>query len=139
MDIPSLSGDFTPAQARTATKETGNDLFSSDSFLKLLAAQISNQNPLEPMKDTEFVAQMAQFSQLEQTTNLARDIRGLTMGQQLAQGTALIGRTVTYEDATGALARGTVERLWVSADGRELKLVVGGNGVDISKIVTVES
>ena len=51
------------------------DIFSSEGFLKLLASQISSQNPLEPMKDTEFVAQMAQFSQLEQITNLAKDIK----------------------------------------------------------------
>ena len=45
------------------------DIFSSEGFLKLLASQMTSQNPLEPMKDTEFIGQMAQFSQLEQTTD----------------------------------------------------------------------
>jgi flagellar basal-body rod modification protein FlgD len=139
MDIRSLTGDFAARGPLPGSSGQGAGVFSSDGFLKLLAAQIGNQNPLEPMKDTEFIAQMAQFSQLEQTTNLARDIRSLTMGQQLSQGAALIGREVTYETADGRLARGAVERLWVSADGREMRLAVGGTAVEIGQIVTVES
>jgi flagellar basal-body rod modification protein FlgD len=139
MDITSLTGGFAATGQTAGGAGKGTEIFSSDGFLQLLAAQISNQNPLEPMKDTEFIAQMAQFSQLEQTTNLARDIRGLTMGQQLSQGAALIGREVSYETAGGELVRGTVERLWVSADGRDMKLAVGGVSIDVGQIVTVES
>jgi flagellar basal-body rod modification protein FlgD len=139
MDITSLTGGFASTGPAAGGTGEGAGIFSSDGFLQLLAAQISNQNPLEPMKDTEFIAQMAQFSQLEQTTNLARDIRGLTMGQQLSQGAALIGREVSYETSGGELVRGVVERLWVSADGRDMKLAVGGVSIDVGQIVTVES
>ncbi|MEQ8833055.1 MAG: flagellar hook capping FlgD N-terminal domain-containing protein [Miltoncostaeaceae bacterium] len=141
MDITTLTGAFAARGAdgpQQRSSETG-DIFSSDGFLSLLAAQIRNQNPLEPMKDTEFIAQMAQFSQLEQTTNLARDIRGLTMGQQLSQGAALIGRTVTYEDAEGVASTGVVERLSVSADGREMMLRVDGAIIEVGQVVTVDS
>ena len=97
-----LTGDFvaTSPLAAAAPKAT-TDIFSSEGFLKLLATQISCQNPLEPMKDTEFVAQMALFSQLEQTTNMAANIKALTMSSQLSQGAALIGKTVTYQPADG--------------------------------------
>lgn len=141
MDITTLTGDFAargPAGPAERAAGTG-DVFSSDGFLSLLAAQIKNQNPLEPMKDTEFIAQMAQFSQLEQTTNLARDIRGLTMGQQLSQGAALIGRSVTYENQDGTTATGVVERLSVSADGREMMLRVDGAIIEVGQVVTVDS
>jgi flagellar basal-body rod modification protein FlgD len=139
VDISSLTGGFSSAGPLAPGPGQSTEVFSSDGFLRLLAAQIGNQNPLDPMKDTEFVAQMAQFSQLEQTTNLARDIRGLTMGQQLSQGAALIGREVTYETSGGELARGTVERLWVSADGRDMRLSVSGVSIGVGRIVTVES
>lgn len=139
-DPTSVTGAYrsaTPGQIAPTEKA---DIFSSDGFLRLLAAQISNQNPLEPMKDTEFIAQMAQFSQLEQTTGLARDIRGLTMGAQLSQGAALIGRTVSYEVADGATtATGTVERLSVSADGREMLMVVDGVTINVNQVITVDS
>lgn len=140
MDITTLTGAFATRGVQTPKAAgAGADMFSSEGFLTLLAAQIKNQNPLEPMKDTEFIAQMAQFSQLEQTTNLARDIRGLTMGQQLSQGAALIGRTVTYEAGDGATASGVVERLSVSADGREMMLRVDGAVIEIGRVVTVDS
>lgn len=140
MDITTLTGDFaTRGPAGPKASATAGDIFSSDGFLNLLSAQIKNQNPLEPMKDTEFIAQMAQFSQLEQTTNLARDIRGLTMGQQLSQGAALIGRSVTYENADGTTGSGVVERLSVSADGREMMLRVDGSVIEIGRVVTVDS
>lgn len=137
-DITSVTGAFTPRDTTQQVTSNGGDIFSSQAFLKLLAAQIANQNPLEPMKDTEFIAQMAQFSQLEQTTNLAADIRGITMSAQLSQGAALMGRTVTYEHANGT-STGQVERLSVSADGRQMLLVVGGVAIDVSQVITVDS
>lgn len=58
-------------QSLNATKQADqqNNL-GKDAFLKILVTQMQNQNPLEPMKDTEFIGQMAQFSSLEQLTNL---------------------------------------------------------------------
>ena len=92
------------------------------------------QNPLEPMKDTEFVAQMASFSQLEQTTNMAANIKALTMSGQLSQGAALIGKSVTYQPADGTAAvTGVVQSLAVGA-GRSMSLVVDGVSVDISQV-----
>lgn len=130
-----LTGDFvaTSPLAAAAPKAT-TDIFSSEGFLKLLATQISSQNPLEPMKDTEFVAQMASFSQLEQTTNMAANIKALTMSGQLSQGAALIGKSVTYQPADGTAAvTGVVQSLAVGA-GRSMSLMVDGVSVDISQV-----
>ncbi|MBS4536049.1 flagellar hook capping protein [Clostridium sp. D2Q-14] len=52
------------------TSETDNGMLGKDSFLKLLVAQLQNQDPLNTMEDKEFIAQMAQFSSLEQLQNL---------------------------------------------------------------------
>lgn len=131
-----LTGDFvatSPLASRTAQKSP--DIFSSEGFLKLLATQISSQNPLEPLKDTEFVAQMAQFSQLEQSTNMAADIKSLRMSGALSQGAALIGKNVTYAPADGSAAvTGTVQSLTVGADGRSMSLLVDGVNVDVAQV-----
>ena len=120
--------------AAAAPKAT-TDIFSSEGFLKLLATQITSQNPLEPMKDTEFVAQMAQFSQLEQSTNMAADIKSLRMSGALSQGAALIGKNVTYAPADGSAAvTGTVQSLTVGADGRSMSLLVDGVNVDVAQV-----
>lgn len=132
-----VTGPYTPTPAVPAPEQP-TDIFSSDGFLRILASQIRGQNPLEPMKDTEFLAQMAQFSQLEQMTNLAKDIRALTLSGQLSQGAALIGRTVTYQPQ-GSLTpvTGIVEGLRVAGDGRSMSLVVGGVEVDVSLVTAV--
>jgi flagellar basal-body rod modification protein FlgD len=131
-----VTGPYAPTSplAAAAPKAT-TDIFSSEGFLKLLATQISSQNPLDPMKDTEFVAQMASFSQLEQTTNMAANIKALTMSSQLSQGAALIGRSVTYQPANGTdPVTGVVQSLTVGSGGRSLNLVVGGVSVDMSQV-----
>ena len=134
--IPPVTGAYTPTDP-AATKKTAEptDLFSSDGFLKLLASQIRGQNPLEPMKDTEFVAQMAQFSQLEQITNLAKDIKAMNLSGRLAQGASLIGKTVSYlpEGATTPIS-GIVCAVTMGTDGRSMSLTVNGVAVDVKLI-----
>ena len=135
-ETPPVTGPYTPVTTGPQSVKESVDIFSSEGFLKLLAAQISAQNPLEPLKDTEFVAQMAQFSQLEQTTKLSQNIEALTLSGQLAQGASLIGRTVTYQPADGSdPVTGVVERLTLEAGGRSMALVVDGVSVD-ARLVT---
>lgn len=132
-----ITGAFAPTPA-VHTPAPQTDLFSSEGFLKILSSQIRSQNPLEPMKDTEFIAQMAQFSQLEQVTSVAKDMKALTMSSQLAQGASLIGKSVTYQSA-GSLTpiTGTVESLNVAGDGRSMSLIVNGVSVDVSLVTKV--
>ena len=61
--------------ADTASK---NDVLGKDAFLKLLVTQLQNQDPLNPLDDKEFIAQLAQFSSLEQMTNISEGITSLT-------------------------------------------------------------
>ena len=73
--------------ASTPTTTKVDDLANRDTFLKLLVAQLKNQNPLNPTDSTQFVSQLAQFSQLEQSTQMERDlsaIRKLLEGQSAA-------------------------------------------------------
>jgi flagellar basal-body rod modification protein FlgD len=134
-----ITGPYAPvAPGPRPAQQT--DIFSSDGFLKLLAGQIRAQNPLDPMKDTEFVAQMAQFSQLEQMTSLAKNIEALTLSGRLSQGASLIGRTVTYHPADGtAPVTGVVSSLTVGGDGRSMSLVVDGAHVDVRSVIRVDA
>lgn len=132
---PPITGAFTPTSG-LPTPAAQTDLFSSEGFLKILSSQIRSQNPLEPMKDTEFIAQMAQFSQLEQVTSVAKDMKALTMSSQLAQGASLIGKDVTYMPAgTTTPVTGRVDSLTMS--GGAMSLIVGGVSVDPSLVTKV--
>ena len=132
-----VTGTYTPTPAVPApAKQT--DLFSSDGFLKILSSQIRSQNPLEPLKDTEFIAQMAQFSQLEQITSVAKDMKALTMSSQLAQGASLIGKSVTYQPANGDPAvTGRVDSLNIGGDGRSMSPTVNGVSVDVALVTRI--
>ncbi|MBU8912627.1 MAG: flagellar hook assembly protein FlgD [Spirochaetales bacterium] len=74
---------------RVATDELGKD-----EFLKLLITQLTHQDPTEPMDDREFIAQMAQFSTLEQMTNLSSEFERLGGLLQSGQAVSLLGKTV---------------------------------------------
>ena len=70
------------------------DGLGKDDFLKILITQLTNQDPTEPMADREFIAQMAQFSTLEQMTNLSSEFQRLGGLLQSGQAVSLLGKTV---------------------------------------------
>ena len=72
------------------------DLDQQD-FLKLMLEQLRNQNPLEPQDNSQFFSQMAQFNTLETMREMATSLRSLAATSELANATALVGRTVTAE------------------------------------------
>ncbi len=80
-------------------KKTGTSSLGKDDFLKILMTQLQNQDPLNPLQDKDFVAQMATFSTLEQITNLGASMDkfvNFAKQNQLLEASALIGKTVTY-------------------------------------------
>jgi flagellar basal-body rod modification protein FlgD len=86
---------------QSQNKSTGSSSLGKDDFLKILMTQLQNQDPLNPMQDTEFISQMATFSSLEQMTNLNTSMNNLittSEQNQFMQASSLIGKTVTYLD-----------------------------------------
>ncbi|MBX3739000.1 MAG: flagellar hook capping protein [Candidatus Didemnitutus sp.] len=122
----------TGGTARTVTKTLG-----SDDFMKLLAVQFQQQDPMKPMEDTAFIAQMAQFSALEQNKTMASQITALRADQQLLMGNGYIGRTVTVEDSDGKSVTGVVSALDNDAtDGVTLK--IGDKSYPLSSVRRIE-
>lgn len=98
-------------QTTAAPKATEpNNALDKDAFLRILVTQMKNQNPMEPLKDTEFIGQMAQFSSLEQLTNLNKIMTQFISGQgnsMLSDYADLIGKKVSWEqDTSGQLQSG---------------------------------
>jgi len=63
-----------PGDTPAASQTVGNDLATKEVFLQLLVSQIKNQNPLNPMDGTEFLGQLSQFTQVEQTLGMRQDL-----------------------------------------------------------------
>jgi flagellar basal-body rod modification protein FlgD len=80
-------------------REGGKDVLGKDDFLKLLMAQLQNQDPSNPMEDKDFIAQMATFSSLEQMTNLTATMEKFVENQeqsQLISYNSFVGKEVTW-------------------------------------------
>ncbi|MDI3281297.1 MAG: flagellar hook capping FlgD N-terminal domain-containing protein [Bacillota bacterium] len=136
----SVSGAGTQTTPSASTPAKAQEILGKDDFLLLLVTQLQHQNPLEPMEDREFIAQMAQFSSLEQLQNLTKAVEGLTRLQTdavlMAQATGFLGRTVTvYDPRTDTEVKGTVTSVKVF-DGVP-RLVIGGEMYDVANVLEV--
>lgn len=87
-------------------RTTGKSELGKDEFLKILMTQLQNQDPTNPMKDNEFIAQMAQFSSLEQMTNLTKAFEKYAAAQeqtQMIEYSNFIGKSVKWHELTDKL------------------------------------
>ena len=109
-------------------KTTGDSSLGKDDFLKLLVAQLTHQDPTNPMQDTEFVSQLATYSGLEQQMNMNKNLEKLIASQNantIASALALIGSVVGFTNEEGLLQTGQVAFLDI-VDG-EVFLVLTDN------------
>lgn len=95
----------TPTNRATAPK----DALGKDAFLKLMTTQLRRQDPMKPVDDTAFLAQMAQFTTLEQITNLGDISAAQLSAQATSQALSLTGKTVSYVDEQGVTKTGVVD------------------------------
>lgn len=122
--IPTF-GNTTAQQTASAAS---NELVSADQFMQLLVAQLENQNPFEPQEGTEFVAQLAQFANLEQMTQMNEGLDYIALGQVglLSQQTVMmLGKDVTYAGNSVSLdADGTTIMYNLNASATDMQLTV---------------
>ncbi len=104
-----------------------------DDFLKILITQLQNQDPTSPMEDKEFVAQMAQFSALEQMTNIAGEFHKLSSLLSQGQAMQLVGRTVEVQQGEGLVA-GVVEQV---TTGEFPQVKLNGSYYDYEDVVRI--
>ena len=114
---------------KDAAKKTNEDMGKQE-FLTLFTAQLKNQNPLEPVKNEAFVAQLAQFSQLEALTNMQGSLDKFVTsmsGERMLNSASLIGKKVAVTDTPSQLNAGG------SISG-SIDLPVGASGVQINVV-----
>jgi flagellar basal-body rod modification protein FlgD len=94
----------------------------TEDFIKMMITQLQNQDPLEPAKNQELLAQMSQIGQLQSSTQLQESLQGMVLQNQIGSASGLIGKTVKGLDSTDAPVEGVVNSVKVSADGVGLEL-----------------
>ncbi|RVD59950.1 flagellar hook assembly protein FlgD [Mesorhizobium sp. M2D.F.Ca.ET.185.01.1.1] len=103
-----------PVGANQASQQTSKTAVDYQSFLKLLIAEMKNQDPTKPMDSTQYVAQLATFSQVEQSVQTNTKLDQIMQSSALSQADALIGRSITSADGK---TTGTVASVTLSSNG----------------------
>ncbi|WP_426237255.1 flagellar hook assembly protein FlgD [Pararhizobium sp. DWP1-1-3] len=115
MAVSGVNNSYIPSASGT---ESGTDKAKAslnyDSFLKLLVAQMKNQDPTQPMDSTQQIAQLATFSQVEQTIKTNTNLESLLQRTSLSEANAVIGKTVTSADGK---TTGVVKEVKLYSDG----------------------
>jgi flagellar basal-body rod modification protein FlgD len=125
MTMTTVAGVTANSQSSAQTNSATKADVDYQSFLKLLVAQMKNQDPTNPMDSTQYVAQLASFSQVEQSIQVNSKLNQLLQISSITQADAILGRTVTSAD--GAIS-GIVDQVKLASNG---VIAVLENGTEI--------
>ena len=133
--VTSQTSTGVPGGSRTAQALSGED------FFKLLIAQLSNQDPLEPTSNEELLSQIASIRDIELSTALVESLSSLTDQQRYGSAASLIGRYVTGlanpDDPTAARVEGVVVGVRYTAEGQPVLQLDGGGELSLDRVETV--
>lgn len=123
--------------ASSSTSSSGNTL-DENAFLKLLVAQLKYQDPSNPVDSSQFMAQTAQFTQVQSTNAMAKATESVLALQQGLAASALVGKTVQYTLTDGTTGSGTaISASFGVASSSEPTVRVGDVDIPLSSITTV--
>jgi flagellar basal-body rod modification protein FlgD len=131
--VNSVTGAAGIAQA-TGSAISRSDL-TGDHFLQLLVTQLQHQDPLDPLSNEDFLAQLAQFQTLQEQIQLAGDTRSLLLAQSLGAASSLVGKQVSAVK-DGSYLEGVVEKVVVNEG--QVNLVVEGVEIGLDDIQEVK-
>lgn len=131
--LASASTDVPTTQTKTA--RTTKQALGQEDFLKLLTVQLAKQDPMKPMEDTAFIAQMAQFTSLEQSNTLVKEMGYLRADMQMYAANSMLGRDVTVATDAGEIS-GTVDS--ITADSKSVYVNIDGVKYPYSAVIGVK-
>lgn len=134
---PQGTSIFSATTNTTSTKKSASGEVGKDDFMKLMLAQLRNQDPLKPMDDQAFVAQTAQFNALDQMTKINATLATLLQSQQLTEASGMIGKAVSALDADGKAVTGLVTG--ASVEKGASMLYIGTTKVAVDKVSAIAS
>ncbi len=132
MSVPLVNSAAAPPNSTSSTPSSN---VNQTDFMKLLVTQLQNQDPLNPVDDQQFIAQMAQLSSLEATNQLASQVGQMVSTQQQMGVIQLVGHEVQYLDDDGKTAQGKVTGVRLS--GPTPTLLIGNGEVSPGQVQTV--
>ena len=109
-----------------------------DDFLKLMIAELQNQDPLDPMENSEMLQQLSQMRAIGATDKLTSTLDSVLMGQNITTASTMIGKQISALSDSGENIEGTVDRVTVSAaddqEGANVRIHVGDQSVALKNV-----
>ena len=130
------------ASTSQGTQNASRGELGKEDFLRLLTTQLNHQDPLNPMDNTEFVAQLAQFSGLEQLMNMGEGMNQLAMAQAVSNGTTMvgfIGKEVVYVGDGISHTEGATEQLAVDLERDAERVTITVHDAEGNLVRTIEA
>lgn len=121
--------------SNTASVKKNNQEFDKNTFLQILTAQLSNQDPMNAKDNTEYIAQMAQFSSLEQMQNLNTTMEQLLSSQKFTEGAMLVGHVVGFKIDDNTFVKDIVNSVMV--ENGQVTLLTGSGKYTLEQVAGV--
>jgi len=112
-----------------------NELTTSD-FIKMMVAELENQDPMNPLSNTEMLQQISQIRSITSNDQLTSSIESLTLGQALSTASGLIGKTISGTNSLGIEETGKVDK--VTLENGEATVHVGNSNIKVGSITSVK-
>jgi flagellar basal-body rod modification protein FlgD len=136
--VDGISAATLSPSATAATSRSAADL-TSDDFFKLLITQLQQQDPLEPMDNTEMLKQIASVREIELSSTLTESLRSLTGQQQFASASSLLGQFVaSHPDESGYSVRGIVEGVRFDGNGSPVLQLANGSEIPLNDVASIK-
>jgi len=130
-NINQISTNTTANPART-----NSNTFDSDQFMQILMAQLTHQNPLEPMNNAEMMSQFSQLNSLQELRDIHTAVDKVSASNQVIYLASLIGKTVKVNRPDGNVLEGVVEEVITEKDNPQLR--IGTEKVSVSDVIEVK-
>lgn len=137
MQVNSTSSINTGLQTSTDTTSTSTQTLTRADFLKLLVAQMTSQDPLNPTSSQDLLTQTVQLSTLQSNTSLQSTMTQLQGNQTLAEASSLLGRQVTVQADSSNTAQGVVSGVDLSSGTPQI--IVNGTSYSLSQVISIST
>ena len=133
----STVGSTSSSTSSSSSSSTGNSIqdLSPDQFLQLMLTELQNQDPLNPMDNTQILQEIGQMDQISASTKLTTTLDSVLLAQNLSSAGAMIGKNVTGLTSDGTSVSGIVSKVTVS--GGTPQLTIGQNTISLTNIQTI--
>ena len=133
-----LKSAAAPAPSATPPRQVKSKSLElkTEDFIKMMITQLQNQDPLEPAKNQELLAQMSQIGQLQSSTTLQESLKGMVLQNQIGAAAGLIGKTVQGLDGQDDPVTGLVNSVKIGADSVSLELD-NGKTLELSRVMSI--